>query len=468
MNRRHPVDHIFQDKLAGYEVDAPMHLWDRIDQQRDWKHKLRNHFRLQWARYAVGIGVLASLLLTASLLNQPEIDHFPIPMEMKTTAQLAPNQESTSTKVPIEPIQSTASLKTNVSNNTATLSSNSIHSEDTPSTIAFAEIPKVLAVEEQQDNASTTTQKPVIGLDNTIEKISSNSDANTAEIAAVIADDPVSNQSLSELLLLDGKTSSLPFLERALGDQLQITDTDCAKFGPEKGQIFVDFLVSPDMALREMSPLNEEYRDYVRQRQNTEDPSFAFSAALRVSVVSGAGFVMRSGLSYSQINEKFEYVDQSVAITTIVEITNNMGEVIGMDTIEQTGVRKKITHNTLRTLDLPIIMGYEMYYEKFAFSINAGPYLNLRFDQTGDFLSPDDLQPVSYSSNDPNGVRAFKKQLGVGWFGSLGFQYNIDKKLFLLVEPYFKIYPKSFTRKDFAAQQRYFTTGLSIGLRRQL
>jgi hypothetical protein len=478
MKGRHPIDKEFGERLEHFSLEPPMDLWNRIDQKRDWKHKLINHLQLKWPIYSAS--ALAICLVTAAFLfstSSKNITYFPIPLAEANPVQVVAEQVEkanleTSTTIPSDKennttlITNTSTTEVNASNTTQITQ---VSTKTTTNTIASVQeeepilIAPTISIDEE-DLAEVVV--PVIEE----EEVATIEEESTSSLDIALEEPAFPDIQKENILTADLLSNDWKLLETnySLGDKLRVTDTECAKFGPKKGQVFIDFVLSPDIALREMSPKNAEYNDYVRAREASEKSVFAYSAALRMSVVSGMGFVMRSGLSYSQINERFEHVDENYERTEIIKVTNSLGEVIGMDTVTEFGTRIRTTHNRLQTLDIPLIVGYELYYEKFAFSINGGPYLNLSFRQKGSFLSPTDLQPVSFSSNDPNGIKAFKKQLGLGWYGSLGFQYSLDKKLFLLIEPYFKIYPKSFTDENFAVRQRYFTTGLSLGIRRQL
>lgn len=479
MKGRHPIDKEFGERLEHFSLEPPMDLWNRIDQKRDWKHKLLNHLRLKWPIYSTS--ALAICLVTAAFLfstSSKNITYFPIPLAEANPVQVVAEQVEkanleTSTPIPSDKEEANnTTLITNTSvnkvNSLNTAQNTQASTPTTTKTMASIQEEEAILIAptisiDEEDLAEMVV--PVLEEEEitTIEE-------STSSLDIELEEPMFSNIQRENILAADLLSNDWKLLETnySLGDKLRVTDTECAKFGPKKGQVFIDFVLSPDIALREMSPKNAEYNDYVRAREASEKSVFAYSAALRMSIVSGMGFVMRSGLSYSQINERFEHVDENYERTEIIKVTNSLGEVIGMDTITEFGTRIRTTHNRLQTLDIPLIVGYELYYEKFAFSINGGAYLNLSFTQRGSFLSPTDLQPVSFSSNDPNGVKAFKKQLGLGWYGSLGFQYSLDKKLSLLIEPYFKIYPKSFTDENFAVRQRYFTTGLSLGIRRQL
>ena len=91
---------------------------------------------------------------------------------------------------------------------------------------------------------------------------------------------------------------------------------------------------------------------------------YTFSTGVRLSAVSGFGLAFRTGINYSQISEKFEYFNGSEVTTEIVENYGPNGEFLGTDTIVVTGSRYKTTFNKYRTLDIPILLGYEFDYKK--------------------------------------------------------------------------------------------------------
>ena len=194
----------------------------------------------------------------------------------------------------------------------------------------------------------------------------------------------------------------------------------------------------------------------------------AFSGALRLSMVSDKGLAVRTGINYSQINEKFTYFSGSEEIIQYINRYDQDGNVIGTDTLIEVGARHKVTHNQYRMLDIPFLLGYEIGKGRLGVSLNGGAYLNLLFRQKGDFLSPQDLRPVSFDSGNPDAYPAFKQQVGLGWYGSIGFAYRTSANLQIVLEPHFKIFPKSVTRDQYAVTQRYMSTGLFIGLRQQL
>jgi len=110
----------------------------------------------------------------------------------------------------------------------------------------------------------------------------------------------------------------------------------------------------------------------------------------------------------------------------------------------------------------------EMDMGKFGLSVNGGAYLNLLFRQSGDFLSPETLTPTPLNPEDPNTVSVFKRQAGVGYYGSVALTYATKSGLELLIEPHFKMFPNSVTQDQFAVQQRHMNAGVFMGIRKHL
>ncbi|MEM8909712.1 MAG: hypothetical protein AAGD05_17825, partial [Bacteroidota bacterium] len=182
----------------------------------------------------------------------------------------------------------------------------------------------------------------------------------------------------------------------------------------------------------------------------------------------------RSGLVYSQITEVFEFADEdAISVTTTIEYTIDPinGDTISRNevTTVQPGQRVKTTYNKYRMLDIPIILGYEWYFKKFSLDVNAGAYFNMLFRQKGDILAPGtEPEPVSISSKNSNAYPAFRDRLGVSLYGSIGFNYNLNQDVQLLLEPNFRYQLKSITIEDYQLDQKYLNVGLLVGVRFRL
>jgi len=431
MNKRHLLDEAFRHKLRGLEAEAPMHLWEQINQKRDWKHRVLNQARQK--KPLVGLfATLAAvgLIWGAWHLQQPALSSFPIPLATASSPANMPESPA------ITSLPSSAKA--------VDIAIASVPPPPPPTTVSVAAV----------KNNLIAAALPAAQLAET-----------TFSSAAAPAVRPLREEPPAVL--------PLPFEEGTIRgwsifDALFAPEPRCATFGNGSWKFHVDALISPDLAFRQLQPRDPEFEDYTNSRRETESNMYAFSGALRLSIVSDRGLALRTGINYSQINERFSYINGSEEIIETINNYDQDGNIISTDTIVRIGTRRKITQNHYRMLDIPFLLGYEMNYNKLNVSVNGGAYLNLLFRQKGDFLSPQDMQPVRFDSGDPDAYPAFKQQAGLGWYGSVGFAYQAGPNLQLVVEPHFKIFPKSVTRDQYGVQQRYMSTGLFLGVRQQL
>lgn len=243
----------------------------------------------------------------------------------------------------------------------------------------------------------------------------------------------------------------------------------CADFAGKPFKFYFDAIAAPGFAERRLSPRGQDFAAYANTREQTEVPRFMYSAALRLSVVTQGGLALRTGVNYSEINERFQHTIENEVRTIITNIYGQNGEIIGTDTTIESNSRRVFANNRYRTLDIPVLVGYETQFKNITLTLNGGAYVNVYFKPEGEFLSPESNRPVGFS-NDTGAETtypAFREGLGIGWYGSLGVQYKISPRLQLLVEPHVKMYPRSFTREDFMVDQNYLTAGVFVGLRHQ-
>jgi len=245
-------------------------------------------------------------------------------------------------------------------------------------------------------------------------------------------------------------------------------DPKCPRFGNGKWGLFLEGLGSAEYAFRSLTTNVLTLAEHVDLRDGAETPRLSFSGSLRLALIADNGFSIRSGFQYTQVNEKLSYLNENAVRTIIKEIFDEQGNVIGTDTIIEIGSRYKVTHNRYRTLEIPMLLGYEFKSRATTFYLNGGALINLIAWQKGDILSPADNQPVSIDSDSPTAFPGFKQQLGIGWYGSAGLVFSFSQNLELLIEPYVKSYFQPWTTEQYEVNQQYINAGLFIGLRTQL
>jgi hypothetical protein len=420
MNRRpNPIDDAFRSKLAHYAADPPTHLWEGIARQRNLRRILYSRRRERTLlAAALLLFVYASVLTWYLQQIPPTLSHFPVAAGASAPLQKPTGNPSNSTAIAI--------------NSTSNKSAN-----------------QKLQVVDQLPNPLGSVESLTVQLAETLENWSEENPFHPSVTA------------LSAL-----QVSALPLALQQLTQEPPVffDQSKCAAFTDHKPRFFFDVLASPDVTFRRIQPRTKDDKTYADSRRKTEEGRYNYSVGLRFSAVSKGGLAFRAGVNYSEINERFELPTN----TRIVITYDPDGNIIGSpDTI----VEKFVTNNRYQTLDLPVMLGYEIALKKWTLALNGGAYINVHFKPKGEFLSPYDAnRPVTFSNTEDTENQqppAFRENLGVGWYGSLGVQYRLSPRLQVLLEPHVRAYPHSFTRDDFVTQQKYLTAGVTVGLRHQ-
>ena len=437
MSRRHPIDKAFQQKLENYSAEAPPDLWQQIQQQRNRQQRLRSlafYNRLQTAAILLLLFALGAVMWQDRLANGT-LQHTTV------AAQLDPILSKKA-----KPIVSNPTLEKRTS-------------EILPEQSALPTATRKVAALQQHSKPSPIIEK-----------------TNDPVIEAYYSEQL--QEALANATLQPDAAQASSFQLAALPMVLQqVTSTNrfnlwqngkCAAFGSKNGwRYYFDVMAAPSFAFRQLEPKGAEFQDYATERNDTEEPLYGISAALRFSAVSDWGLVASTGINYSQINERFRFLSENEERITITNIYGTNGEIVGTDTLREVINREIVSNNRYRTLDIPLMLGYEIQGKKLNVSLNGGAFVNLLFEPTGAFVSPDNNRPVSFSSDTPEGYPAFKNRLSATLYGSVGLAYKVSSRLQLLVEPHIKVYPRSLTRDEYMLDQKYVTTGLFVGVRHQ-
>jgi hypothetical protein len=219
---------------------------------------------------------------------------------------------------------------------------------------------------------------------------------------------------------------------------------------------YVEIYAGPDKIFSAFSDTTGSA--YLQARKGSVSEMLSFSAGVRITRVFQNGMSLRTGINYSQINEKFTYVNgHYVQVNYII---NSNGDTTG--TYSQSGTRYTSSTNIYRTVDIPLTAGYEWGNGRLHGNLNAGVMFNLRTWQQGHVLD------TTYAVVDLSAGKSpyqLKKQLGVSFLGALSVYYKLTDRLHLLAEPYYRYSLSPSTKPDMTFKQRYHTLGVRLGIR---
>jgi hypothetical protein len=115
------------------------------------------------------------------------------------------------------------------------------------------------------------------------------------------------------------------------------------------------------------------------------------------------------------------------------------------------------------------LVGFEQRVGQFRVGINAGAFLNLHFDASGNIYSPVAEEPVAFGQEgDRNVLPIFRQDASASWYTGLSVAYNLHGRCSLMAEPYFRAFPRALSSTGYSISQRYSMTGLQLGLRVRL
>ncbi|PHN04975.1 hypothetical protein [Flavilitoribacter nigricans] len=455
-NDKHPIDDLFQRGLNQHAVPPPMHVWERIEESRGRSHRHKLVFMRQ--KFTIISSAAAVLLLGVWLgwSETPALGSFPLAGNHGAFAQDLNGHALTDQ--PLELLAQQAGILPDVG---AIIQKK----QTAPKPVAIAEVPAAPIT--TAPASYSLAIKGAVPAENTIASITQKE--TTAASEAPVSPAPV-RQSVALPAALDQSEKDggkyIPtYLNTIAATPIPIPETGCARFSEGRPAIFLAVTAGPSLLNRTFSSKSDEYLDYANQRSTTETPQLSYGATARLSIVFPWGGAIRSGVGYTQFNERMVYRNSKVRQTTITDIYGPNGEVIGSDTTylyEDTVLKYGNRH---RMIDIPFQLGYEVRYNKVTLAANAGVNLNVAYSGEGSYLGPRDLLPTRFDNDDTALEPVYKTKVGLSWQASLGLHYQLNDRLDLMAEPYLRYYPESFTRSDYPLSQKYLVGGVGLGLR---
>ena len=460
-------DNFVRDRLENYPSPIPEGLWEKI---ADEKNKRPKAFWWQnnggW--YA-GMGVIALMSGAYFLLNN---------LKEK-------NIDFNSTIHNVHVISGTATELKKAANQANTANTNTVHLRDSFN---------------QTEMANTASQQQLLTKNNSYSKESSTADfgfsKNKKFISSLLSrskNNEGFNQNTSTLnnedafILPDKKTlNSQYFSSNSLAlynsnslhqPPLNLKNilglgNDCPSAnGFKPNTVYVETYLSPDYSFKLLQSKGVSSA-YLQKKDSTEHMGIGFSAGVRLAKKMGDHVLLKAGIQYSQIDEKFaqRLVNESQTTTVIVTrtIVRAQGDTTIRDTtsVTQTGYKITKSNNHYKNVDIPISIGYEFGdpESKWKIGVNGGIIFNVASWFNGVTLDT----AYNIISADSKGSSGFyKTKVGLSFMGSVSIINNISPTLDVFAEPYFR-YVNYTTNSSAGFSQKFNTLGIQLGLRMKI
>jgi hypothetical protein len=244
----------------------------------------------------------------------------------------------------------------------------------------------------------------------------------------------------------------------------------CPPYSRGNTDWFAEVYVSPDIAFKSVKNVSAS-QQYMQKKDSSESMQIGYSAGVRIVKPITDNFLLRAGLQYSQVNEKFSYRSENevrtttvISVRTIVRSPGDTLRITDTSTVQQTGYKNNTIRNRYRSFDIPVTVGYQFGNDNLKIGLNAGVIFNISSWYQGVVLDSS-LAAIPVSKGN-TGI--YKNSFGLGLYGGISILKPLGENTQLFFEPYFRYNLKSITNNTAPYQQRFSIGGLSIGLRYNL
>ncbi len=244
----------------------------------------------------------------------------------------------------------------------------------------------------------------------------------------------------------------------------------CPPFKSGNTDWFVEVYAAPELAFKSIENISATPQ-YLQRKDSSESMRLGYSAGVRLIKPITDNFLVKAGVQYTQINEKFTYrTENEVRTTTVISvrtIIRGPGDTLRItdtSTVQQTGFKNNTIRNRYRSFDIPVTLGYQFGNDNLQFGVNAGVVFNISSWYQGVILdSSMSAVPITKGS-----TSIYKNNIGLGLYGGFSVLKKLGEDTQLFFEPYFRYNLSGITSEQSSFKQRFSLGGLSIGLRYNL
>jgi Outer membrane protein beta-barrel domain len=468
-------DNFFREKLSNHTAPVPEGLWEKI---RPEKEKRPKGFFL---RKINGTGLLLAALLVGSVIIGLLI--YPHTSSVPATDAALNTSKTNATTIN----QSTNKITGNNSTLNSTSNQPSV-SKDVKIEIADEKTTTNISAEKE----ISANQQPAA---NDVRVLNTASSVNTKEDPfksffiqeqTQLKDYPETELEGNNYVSANIQQASLFYQPESVNSTTGLVQKNLASNGHDKfikSSIIIcptnrgrsnfntdwsfEVFASPDYGFKSVSNVSAS-QQYLDKKDSTESMQIGYSAGFRIVKPLNNNWLLKTGLQYSQINQKFSYRNENEIKTTTVITTRSIvrspGDTVivtDTSTLRQIGYSVKTIRNHYRSIDIPLTLGYQFGNEDLTIGINAGVVFNITSWYQGELLDTSLTSvPMSKISNS-----YYRSNIGMGLYSSISVLKRINENTHLFFEPYFRYNLSNMTNTASPYNQRFQVGGLAIGLR---
>lgn len=474
-----PIDKYFRSKLKNHGTEVPEILWDKIESQLP-APGISIVRRLAYAGLMTIVALAIILVVGITSDKSIESDLQLSKIASETSGQnhddilnlLTQNQAlfkgNNTNRISPENMQSALIRKSSVAsvsieNMKSNLSNNIIFSHEDNGHLSDIAPENLHFANEKSSDEATIDGNDTQSTENAVSTLTKAQNESTINHLIAI---PVIG--IRELLSENINSNLLP------GVKFNLNQQTCPSFNFEPSGFFADAYFSSDFNKKHLNSKDEQTNQYLINRNKSEKPLYSFTAGFRVGYTPLKKIELMTGMEYKQINEKFEYIDPESNQTRLVTIKDYVYQngkiidsIITQEVIIIPGSVKYTVYNSFRSIDIPLIAGYNIFNQgRLNVNVSGGPVFNLTSLQRGMILSPDvDGKAIRITSDDEQSIQIYKQSTGISLSASVSIRYRLTKDMAIFAEPGIRTQLKSVTLDEYPLEQRFTTVGIAAGAR---
>jgi len=321
------------------------------------------------------------------------------------------------------------------------------------------------------DNSSTISNSKNSSLTINDDYAETNQSSDNDLISAVSHtkdDQKLKNRSLENVTSLISNLKLLADLdqdEEGLGSKMKI---NCPDFDKARWHFSIVPEIGAFMPKKHLGYQNGEVPTSFDLRSSEEQSLPGLSAALYGMILrDDMPFYVKAGFSYNRFIEKmnydYEYTEQDTTVGIISTTVSANGDTITHiygDIITETTYRgTESRHYRLSTVNLPVALGYNMYFRGFDIGFEGGVNFNLTTYSSGHIIGQEEIAYIPVKES-----QFFKKRLGLSYFGGISINKNISPWCDIFISPRISVYPEGFNSSNNQISQMYTVFGLYSGI----
>ncbi len=474
MKNEHPFDSYFKSKLQNHKTAVPEGLWEKIVAGKETKKPPA----IWWKDNMLVMTLLCAVLLSVTYLFTNKTLN-PLENIVANNSTLQPNTETPGNKVATQKL---ATESNNLENNIIVadhqaqpenlVSVNEINEAGNENAVAGSSLKQYHPSSYIKNNAFLFKKKDGDKKDDAANTAVSD-DAFATNSSLIISNDallpltPHTQEKTVSILSINLSPKDLKALSTV---NKNILGLGCPNGFPSTW--YIEAYGSADINMKSIYA-KDVNSTYINKLDSTTRMSGGFTFGVRVSKSINEHFLLKTGLQYSQINERFKTkTDSILTITTVVTtrtIVRGGGQsdttVRDTSTLQQIGYKTGYVNNRYKSIEIPVIASYETGNDNWRIALNGGVIVNLTSSYTGQTFDTS-YGIVPLSAKQANGF--YKSNVNLSLYAGVSLLKRIGNGLDAFAEPYFRYSLSNAATSGAGYSQRFNSAGLSLGIRYKL